>query len=101
MIPLNQDNAGNFITRLPQTIMGLKEGTQEAIETIGAVADMIVNVVDWIKVILNPLVIMAFIDKMTIVIVITLILLKVLGFENLERWILLSILIKIVSMILI
>lgn len=99
MIPLNQDSAGGFITRLPQTIMNIKEGTQEAIESIGAVSTMIINAVDWIKVILNPVVIMTFIDKMTIVIVLTLILLKVLGFENLEKWILLSILVKVISMI--
>lgn len=99
MIPLNQDSAGNFIARLPQTVMNIKEGTQEAIESIGAVSNMIINAVDWIKVILNPVVIMTFIDKMTIVIVLTLIILKVLGFENLEKWILLSILIKVISMI--
>lgn len=99
MIPLNQDSAGNFLTRIPQTIMGIKEGTEKSIEAIGNLSQMIINAIDWVKVVINPIVILTFIDKMTIVIVLSLILLKVMGFKDLEKWILLSILIKVIAMI--
>lgn len=101
MIPLNQDSAGNFITRLPQTIMNLKEGTQQSIEAIGNLSNIIINAIDWIKVVFNTTVIFTFIDQMTIVIVLALIILKVIGFENLEKWIMLAIIIKVIAMILI
>jgi hypothetical protein len=72
----------------------------EAIETIGTLSKMIIGAIDWISTILfNPIIILTFIDKLTIVIIISLIVLKMLGFSNLEKWILLSTLIKVVSMV--
>ena len=59
-----------------------------------------IDILSWISTILfNPIIILTFIDKLTIVIVISLIVLKILGFNNLGKWISLSILIKIVSMV--
>ena len=107
MILINQNSIGESllsvpkkITEIPTQINLLKEGTLEAIDTIGILSRMILNTIDWISTILfNPIIILTFIDKLTIVIIISLIVLKMLGFSNLEKWILLSTLIKVVSMV--
>ena len=107
MILINQNSIGESllsvpkkITEIPGQINLLKEGTIEAIEAIGNLSRMILNTIDWISTILfNPIIILTFIDKLTIVIIISLIVLKMLGFSNLEKWILLSTLIKVVSMV--
>ena len=108
-IPLNQSNAGDMllsiprkITEVPNKLNTLKEGTVEAIEVIGKLSKMIIGAIDWISTILfNPIVALTFIDQMAIVIIISLIILKILGFDNLEKWILLTILLKVVAMVLI
>lgn len=109
IIPLNQSNAGDMLLSIPRKIAEvpnklntLKEGTVEAIEVIGKLSKMIIGAIDWISTILfNPIVALTFIDKMAIVIIISLIILKILGFDNLEKWILLTILLKVVAMVLI
>lgn len=88
------------IAEIPSQINSLKEGTIEAIETIGSLSKMIINTIDWVSTILfNPIIVLTFIDKLTIVIIISLIVLKMLGFNNLEKWILLSVLVKVVAMV--
>ena len=88
------------VSEIPDKIISLKEDTANAIETIGTLSKMIINAVDWISTILfNPIIILTFIDKLTLVIIISLIILKMLGFHNLEKWILLSTLVKVVSMV--
>ena len=107
MIWINQSNIGESILNIPKKIAeipsqinSLKEGTIEAIETIGALSQMIINAIDWTSTVLfNPIIILTFIDKLTIVIIVSLIVLKMLGFHNLEKWILLSILVKVVSVV--
>ena len=107
MILINQNSVGESllnipkkISELPSQINSLREGTVEAIETIGTLSKMIINAIDWVSTILfNPIIILTFIDKLTIVIIISLIVLKMLGFNNLEKWILLSILVKVVAMV--
>ena len=107
MILISQSNPGEAllnipkkISELPSQINSLKEGTIEAIETIGTLSKMIINAIDWVSTILfNPIIVLTFIDKLTIVIIISLIVLKMLGFNNLEKWILLSILVKVVAMV--
>ena len=107
MILINQNNVGGSllsipkkISEIPEQINSLKEGTIEAIETIRTLSKMIIGAIDWMSTILfNPIIILTFIDKLTIVIIISLIVLKMLGFSNLEKWILLSTLIKVVSMV--
>ena len=107
MILISQSNPGEAllnipkkISELPSQINSLREGTIEAIETIGTLSKMIINAIDWVSTILfNPIIILTFIDKLTIVIIISLIVLKMLGFNNLEKWILLSILVKVVAMV--
>lgn len=109
MILISQSNPGEAllnipkkISELPSQINSLREGTIEAIETIGTLSKMIINAIDWVSTILfNPIIVLTFIDKLTIVIIISLIVLKMLGFNNLEKWILLSILVKVVAMVLI
>lgn len=109
IIPLNQSNAGDVLLSIPRKIAEvpnklntLKEGTVEAIEVIGKLSKMIIGAIDWISTILfNPIVALTFIDQMAIVIIISLIILKILGFDNLEKWILLTILLKVVAMVLI
>ena len=107
MILISQSNPGDAllnipkkISELPSQINSLREGTIEAIETIGTLSKMIINAIDWVSTILfNPIIVLTFIDKLTIVIIISLIVLKMLGFNNLEKWILLSILMKVVTMV--
>lgn len=107
MILISQSNPGEAllnipkkISELPSQINSLREGTVEAIETIGTLSKMIINAIDWVSTILfNPIIVLTFIDKLTIVIIISLIVLKMLGFNNLEKWILLSILVKVVAMV--
>lgn len=107
MILISQSNPGEAllnipkkISELPSQINSLREGTIEAIETIGTLSKMIINAIDWVSTILfNPIIILTFIDKLTIVIIISLIVLKMLGFNNLEKWILLSVLVKVVAMV--
>ena len=107
MILISQSNPGEAllnipkkISELPSQINSLREGTVEAIETIGTISKMIINAIDWVSTILfNPIIVLTFIDKLTIVIIISLIVLKMLGFNNLEKWILLSILVKVVAMV--
>ena len=107
MILINQNSIGESllsvpkkITEIPTQINLLKEGTLEAIDTIGILSRMILNTIDWISTILfNPIIVLTFIDKLTVVIIISLIVLKMLGFNNLEKWILLSILVKVVAMV--
>ena len=107
MILINQNNIGESllniqkkISEIPGQITSLKEGTIEAIDTIGVLSKMIVNAIDWMSTILfNPIIVLTFIDKLTIVIIISLLVLKMLGFHKLEKWILLSTLIKVVSMV--
>jgi hypothetical protein len=107
MIPINKNMVGESllsipkkITEIPGQINTLREGTVEAIEIIGKLSKIILNTIDWMSTILfNPIVVLTFIDKLTIVIIISLIVLKMLGFHNLEKWILLSTLVKVVSMV--
>ena len=107
MILISQSNLGEAllnipkkISELPRQINSLRDGTIEAIETIGTLSKMIINAIDWVSTILfNPIIVLTFIDKLTIVIIISLIVLKMLGFNNLEKWILLSILVKVVAMV--
>lgn len=107
MILISQSNPGEAllnipkkISELPSQINSLREGTVEAIETMGTLSKMIINAIDWVSTILfNPIIVLTFIDKLTIVIIISLIVLKMLGFNNLEKWILLSILVKVVAMV--
>ena len=47
---------------------------------------------------INPDVMICFVDKMSVVIIIAMLILKHLGFENLEKWIWLNILLKVVVM---
>ena len=107
MILINQNNLGESIMNIPKRIAeipiqinSLKEGTVEAIESIGALSKIIINAIDWMSTMLfNPIIALTFIDKLTIVIIVSLIILKMLGFHNLEKWILLSTLVKVVSMV--
>ena len=107
MILINQSNIGESILNIPKKISEipsqislLKEGTVEAIESIGALSKIIINAIDWMSTMLfNPIIALTFIDKLTIVIIVSLIVLKMLGFHNLEKWILLSTLVKVVSMV--
>lgn len=107
MILISQSNPGEAllnipkkISEIPSQINSLREGTIEDIETIGTLSKMIINAIDWVSTVLfNPIIVLTFIDKLTIVIIISLIVLKMLGFNNLEKWILLSILVKVVAMV--
>ena len=106
MIPLNQNNAGGLINKaagkvidFKDKIVTLKEGTETSIEVISTLCKKILEAIDFSTTILfNPDVMISFIDKMSIVIIIAMLILKYLGFENLEKWIWLTILLKVVVM---
>lgn len=90
-----------LLNDISRSLRTLKEGTVESIEVIGTLSKMVINAVDWVGTILfNPVMILTFIDKMSLVIIVSLIILKVLGFDNLEKWILLGILAKVIAMVL-
>jgi hypothetical protein len=80
-------------------VINLKEGTQDAIATIATLSEMIIEGISWVKVIFTPKFILNFIDKMSIVVILSLIILKMIGFEDLEKWIILSILLKVIAVV--
>lgn len=83
------------------SLRNLKEGSAAAIKTIGDLSKIIIDAVDWIAtILLNPSIVLSFVDQMTIVIITVLIILKMLGFKDLEKWILLSILAKVIAIVL-
>ena len=106
---INQDNAFSFISNISNNVtdfrnkvITIKEGTQDALEVISQFCKIIITGEDWIKtILLNPVIILTAVDKLSIIVITVLILLKILGFGDLEKWILLTILIKVVAMILI
>lgn len=89
------------VSEVGSKISDFKDGTVEAIEMIGKLSKMIINAIDYVgTAILNPEIMLTFIDEMTIVIVISLVVLKMMGFKRLEKWVMLSILIKVVASVL-
>lgn len=100
----SQESAPGFIERArdgmantKETILNFKDGLGDAIEAIGELAKLIVDCIDWVgTMIANPIIILTFVDKMSIIVIMVLVILKLLGFEDLDKWIWLSILIKIV-----
>ena len=104
MIPIIEGIKDGIVTisKIPNQVNTLKEGTIEAIEIIGNLSKIIINAIDCVStIILNPVIILSFIDKLSLAIIISLLVLRLLGFNNLKKWILLSILAKVVSMALI
>ena len=94
-------NIPNKVAEIGSKVSYLKDGTVEAIEIIGKLSKMIINAIDYIgTVILNPEIMLTFIDEMTIVIVISLIVLKMIGFKKMEKWMMLFILIKVIASVL-
>lgn len=94
-------NIPNKVAEIGSKVSDLKDGTVEAIEIIGKLSKMIINAIDYVgTVILNPEIMLTFIDEMTIVIVISLIVLKMIGFKKMEKWMMLFILIKVVASVL-
>ena len=64
-------NIPNKVAEIGSKVSDLKDGTIEAIEIIGKLSKMIINAIDYVgTVILNPDIMLTFIDEMTIVIII-------------------------------
>lgn len=81
-------------------VKNIKEGTVEAIEIIGELSKIILDGIDWIATtIMNPIIIFSVIDKLSIVVITSLLILKLLGFKDLEKWILLGVILKVVAMV--
>ena len=94
-------NIPNKVAEIGSKVSDLKDGTVEAIEIIGKLSKIIINAIDYIgTVVLNPEMMLTFIDEMTIVIVISLVVLKMIGFKKMEKWMILFILIKVVASVL-
>ena len=94
-------NIPNKVAEIGSKVSDLKDGTIEAIEIIGKLSKMIINAIDYVgTVILNPEVILTFIDGMTIVILMSLLMLKMIGFKKMEKWMMLFIIIKVIASVL-
>lgn len=109
MTPIQQDNSLNLLEKAANgfkdgisngwnSAVELKDSVAESLDTIADLAKIVIKSVDWFAtIIINPIIVITAIDKLSIVIIMTLIILKVLGFDNLDKWIWLTILIKIVT----
>lgn len=105
MQPFGQESAPGFIERawegasnVKNNIVDFKDGVGDAIKAIGDLAEIIINCIDWVgTIIANPIIILTFVDKMSMLTIMILIILKILGFDNLDKWIWLSLIIKIVA----
>ena len=99
MIPFGQHSAPDFIQKaigIKNTVIGVKDGLETAVEAIGELAKIILNCIDWTKAIIkHPIIALTFIDKVSMIVLMVLFILKILGFEELDRYIWLSALIKI------
>ena len=105
MIPiLDQSNAGSFISRVTEfrsNVVSMKESTINAIEAIGSLCEKINDGIEWWDMVLNnPAIINTFLNQASMVIILVLVLLKALGFENLEKWICVTIILKVVVLVL-
>lgn len=102
MTDLTQGNAFNFMEKIydaKDTVVSLGNGVGEALKAIGELSKMIIKGIDFVfTAILNPELIFAAIDKLSVVVIISLIILKMLGFEKVDKWIWLTVLLKIVAM---
>ena len=100
MIPFGQHSAPDFIQKaigIKNTVIGVKDGLETAVEAIGELAKIILNCIDWTKAIIkHPIIAFTFIDKVSMIVLMVLFILKILGFEELDRYIWLSALIKII-----
>ena len=100
MIPFGQHSAPDFIQKaigIKDTVVGVKNGLETAIEAIGELAKIILNCIDWTKTIIkHPIIAFTFIDRVSMIVLMVLFILKILGFEELDRYIWLSVLIKII-----
>ena len=107
-MPLNQESASSFIERamgnianIKDGVIDFKDGVGDAIKAIGELAKIIIKGIDWIAtMIANPVIILTFVDRMSIVIIMVLIILKMLGFEKLDKWIWLLLIIKVITCVL-
>ena len=100
MMPFGQHSAPDFIQKaigIKDTVVGVKNGLETAIEAIGELAKIILNCIDWTKAIIkHPIIAFTFIDRVSMIVLMVLFILKILGFEELDRYIWLSALIKII-----
>ena len=100
MIPFGQHSAPDFIQKaigITDTVVGVKNGLETAVEAIGELAKIILNCIDWTKAIIkHPIIAFTFIDRVSMIVLMVLFILKILGFEELDRYIWLSALIKII-----
>ena len=116
MIPIRQENSLNLLEKAANGYNSLKEGVSngwnsavelkdgvaESLETIADLAKIVIKAVDWFAtIIMNPIIIVTAIDKLSVRVIMTLIILKILGFDNLDKWIWLTFLIKVITMALI
>ena len=100
MIPFGQHSAPDFIQKaigIKDTVVGVKNGLETAIEAIGELAKLILNCIDWTRTIIkHPIIALTFIDKVSMIVLMVLFILKILGCEELDKYIWLSVLIIIV-----
>ena len=100
MIPFGQHSAPDFIQKaigIKDTVVGVKNGLETAVEAIGELAKIILNCIDWTKTIINhPIIALTFIDRVSMIVLMVLFILRILGFHELDRYTWLITLIKVV-----
>ncbi len=116
MTPIQQDNSFNLLEKAANgynslkdgisdgwnNVVEFKDGVAESLEVIADLAKIVIKTIDWFAtIIMNPIIIVTAVDKLSIVVIMTLIILKILGFDNLDKWIWLTFLIKVITMALI
>ena len=100
MIPFGQHSAPDFIQKaigIKDTVIGVKNGLETSIEAIGELAKIILNCIDWTKTIItHPIIALTFIDRVSMIVLMVLFILRILGFHELDRYTWLIALIKVV-----
>lgn len=95
----NLGNIGNSAGNIFNNAVEFKNNSLEGIEAIGEFCKTVMNICDWfVTIIKNPIIILTFVDQISIIVIIALLVLKVVGFKDLDKWITITIIIKVVCM---
>ena len=82
MIPFGQHSAPDFIQKaigIKNTVIGVKDGLETAVEAIGELAKIILNCIDWTKAIIkHPIIAFTFIDRVSMIVLMVLFILSLL-----------------------
>ena len=90
MIPFGQHSAPDFIQKaigIKNTVIGVKDGLETAVEAIGELAKIILNCIDWTKTIINhPIIAFTFIDRVSMIVLMVLFILRMVDILLLRKF---------------